>query len=201
MWVKTIGVWGDSITYGAGDSESLGWVGRLRRRIEHDHATSIYNFGVCGDTTRELLKRFKIEADSVEPELVLIAIGTNNTVFRDGREENREVPLEECRANLEKILTIAQGRTKHIFVIGFTIANDPLVQPIPWSTTKKSYKTEILRGYDQTLREIAKDNGVTFIDLWDVLTTDDLSDGLHPNAQGYEKIYQNIHAAIRSHLG
>ncbi len=28
-----IGIWGDSITYGAGDSEALGWVGRLRKSL------------------------------------------------------------------------------------------------------------------------------------------------------------------------
>ena len=82
-------------------------------------------------------------------------------------------------------------------MVGLTIADDPLVQPIPWSTTGKSYATSILKEYDTAARQVAEHEGVTFISLWDALTSADLADGLHPNAAGYEKMYLKIHAALR----
>lgn len=69
-----IGVWGDSITYGAGDSKALGWVGRLRKSYDKDSEVNVYNFGVCGDTTNDLLRRFDGEAASVDPNVVIFSI-------------------------------------------------------------------------------------------------------------------------------
>jgi lysophospholipase L1-like esterase len=39
-------------------------------------------------------------------------------------------------------------------------------------------------------------NGVSFIDVFDLLTLDDFNDGLHPNAQGHEKIFQAVKAFL-----
>src|SRR5260370_1258736 len=107
MSIENIGAWGDSITYGAGDTEPLGWVGRLRRRVEKDHAISVHNFGVSGDTSKDLVERFASELNSVKPELILIAIGTNDSIFRRGNEETREVSKEKYKENLQKLFSLA----------------------------------------------------------------------------------------------
>lgn len=197
MWIETIGAWGDSITYGAGDSESLGWAGRLRRRVETDHATALYNLGLSGETSTTLLPRFEIELKSFDPDLVLIAIGTNDSLFRDGAEDKRETPPTEYRANLDTLFRLAKERTRRVFVVGLMPAADSLVQPIQWSKTKKSYKTLILKEYDEILQESSKANGVNYIAMWEALTPSNLADGLHPNAAGYEKMYLRIHEAIK----
>jgi len=82
-----IGVWGASITYGEGDEQALGWVGRLRKHLnEAEHF--VYNRGVCGDTTADVLQRFEVEVTSVEPDMVVFAVGTNDTKSQSGDDEN-----------------------------------------------------------------------------------------------------------------
>lgn len=66
---KRVSIWGDSITWGETDPDSGGWVARLRKFFDADeeHEISVYNLGVHGDTTADLIKRFKMP--SVAPEI------------------------------------------------------------------------------------------------------------------------------------
>ncbi len=198
--MENIGAWGDSITYGAGDEESLGWVGRLRRRLEKDRDIETYNLGISGETSSDLLKRFAIELDSVRPELILIAIGTNDAMFKQGAEHTRQVSLDTYKENLRQLFSLAKQASKHVFAVGLTIADDARTQPMPWGTEGKSYQAAILKEYDEVLQATAKEEGIPYIRMWDVLTTDDLADGIHPNAAGYEKMYSAIYEAIGGFL-
>ncbi len=71
-----ISIWGDSITHGSCDEVGLGWVGRFRNSFPTGDYVGVYNRGVSGDTTEDLLKRFSIEADSIEPTKIVFAIFT-----------------------------------------------------------------------------------------------------------------------------
>lgn len=55
---------GDSITWGAWDYKYHGWVTRLQLSIEErfGYKHNIYNIGVGGDTSRELLGRIDKES-------------------------------------------------------------------------------------------------------------------------------------------
>lgn len=199
--MENIGVWGDSITYGAGDEESLGWVGRLRHRLDTEgRQIETHNFGISGETSGDLLKRFPIELESVKPQLVLIGIGTNDALFTQGAEDSTQVPLEEYRKNLERLFALAKEISKHVFAVGLTIADDARTQPLPWGREMNSYKAAILKKYDAELRATAQAAGIGCISLWDVLTTEDLVDGIHPNAAGYEKMSRKIYESIREFL-
>ena len=61
MYVLT--VFGDSITFGKGDSLEGGWCGRLKKYFENMGGNHrLYNLGISGNTTEDLLERFDIEA-------------------------------------------------------------------------------------------------------------------------------------------
>ena len=108
-----IGAWGDSITYGSCDSEALGWVGRLRKNLPTDDYYQLYNFGICGETTKDLLKRFPIELEAITPEKILMAIGINDSKLPEDSNAN-SVPLEEFVNNLEQIIECAKEVTTDI---------------------------------------------------------------------------------------
>ncbi len=199
--MENIGAWGDSITYGAGDEESLGWVGRLRRRFERDQYVEVYNLGISGETSSDLLRRFAVELTSVRPEIILIAIGANDSIFKRGVEQERQVSLDTYKENLKQLFSLARAASKHVFVVGLTIADDSRVQPMPWGKEGKSYKTSVLKEYDEVLRAAAREAGVVYLDMWNLLTIQDLADGIHPNAAGYEKMYRTIYGTIGSLLG
>ena len=186
-----IGIWGDSITYGACDSETLGWVGRLRKSFEaynsEDIYKDVYNFGICGDTTEELLRRFSVEADSIKPAVVIFSIGINDSRFLAGQTINK-VPLDAFKRNMETLLQQARKHTNNIYIVGLTKVDDSLARP---SGTR--FLNETIQSYNACLREIAETQKLPFIDVFDVLDVSaDLADGLHPNAQGYEKMFKTI---------
>ncbi|MCX6788241.1 MAG: GDSL-type esterase/lipase family protein [Candidatus Kaiserbacteria bacterium] len=199
--MENIGVWGDSITYGAGDEESLGWVGRLRRHIEKNSYIEIYNLGISGETSSDLLRRFAIELKSVRPEIILIAIGANDAIFKKGIEQERQVSPDRYKENLRQLFSLAKAASEQVFAVGLTIADDACTQPMPWGKEEKSYKMAILKEYDDALRAVAQEAGVAYIDMWNLLTIQDLADGIHPNAAGYEKMYRKIYEAIEGLLG
>jgi lysophospholipase L1-like esterase len=191
----TIGIWGDSIVYGSCDQESLGWVGRLRKDFPEDDWNSVYNRGVFGDTSSDLLKRFPVEFASIKPEVVIFAFGINDSAYR-GEESNNLVPLEEVKENLKKLISLAKSSAQSIYIVGLTNVTESLVNPLPSSSTLKCFSNASIKKYDAALKDSSEESGVTFVGVQDVLSDADLADGLHPNAQGYEKLYRVISASI-----
>jgi lysophospholipase L1-like esterase len=180
-----IGIWGDSITYGECDIDGLGWVGRLRKKMLD--TAGVYNRGVCGDTTKDLLKRFSVEADSIEPNEIIFAIGINDSKFPSGKDINN-VPFEEFKDNLRELLKQAQKYTSKVSFIGLTRVSEERRSP----ARSKFINTEIQR-YDNFVKELAKSEGVVYVSTKECLDTNiDLADGLHPNAQGYDKLFNLI---------
>lgn len=181
-----IGIWGDSITYGEGDNEGLGWVGRLRRSLLTTDCC-VYNFGVCGDTTEDLLKHFVVEASSIRPDTIVFAIGINDSKF-PANETTNKVTLERFQKNIQELIKFARDYTNKVYIVGATKVNDTAIRD---SGTR--FDNEIIQTYNKYLKEVSSLENLVFIETFDILDIDnDLADGLHPNAQGYEKLYQTL---------
>jgi acyl-CoA thioesterase-1 len=184
----TIGIWGDSIVYGSCDQEGLGWVGRLRKNFPIDDYTAVYNRGVSGDTTENLLKRFSIEAESIRPDTIVFAIGINDSKYPTGEGESL-VPLEDFKKNVRTLIEQARAYTENIFIISTTSVGDDAENMIP------RFLNAQIQTYSSALKEIADEEQISFVDVSNALDMHtDLYDGLHPNAQGYEKLYRVISA-------
>lgn len=198
-------IFGDSIAWGAWDREG-GWAGRLGRwaneisiRSEFAKEIYVYNLGIPGDSTRTLLERAKDELDRrTDDDLILIfAIGANDTTF-DPKDDNRipAVSPEEFRANMEKL--IAQGRyynAKSIIFIGLTPCNEDKTIPVSWDK-HIAYSNFWLNEYREVMEDVVQENNVSYIAMWDVFAEGDwrsmLPDGIHPNAQAHEKMFQEV---------
>ncbi len=186
-----LGIWGDSITYGAGDSEALGWVGRLRKSLETKDGIGVYNFGVCGDTTDDLLKRFSVEADAIKPNVIVFAIGINDSKYPAGETENI-IPLEKYKQNMRELLKLARNYTDKIHIVGATQVDETHLRD---SSTR--FVNEIIQSYNSFLKEFSESEDLIYVDVFDALDINtDLDDGLHPNAQGYEKLFDTIRGFI-----
>lgn len=188
-----IGVWGDSITYGSCDSEALGWVGRLRkiRSADKDYEAT-YNYGLCGDTSSNLLARFSSEFDSnvYGLELVVFAIGMNDSGKR--LDTNKCITsLEGFCKNISDLIAAAQERGSKVCIIGLTNVDEAYTIPEPESANK-AFLNESVLAYDTVLRDVARDSNTPFVEVFGLLDNSELADGLHPNAQGYEKLFQVI---------
>jgi len=190
-------IFGDSITWGAYDPEQGGWATRLRNYFEEkDNDIDVYNLGISGDTTADLLVRIEVEAKSREPNLIIFAIGINDAQFIHSTNGSR-VSLDEFQQNLAKLLSIAKKFTDKIVFVGLTKVDESKTTPIPWNTDK-SYTNENIERLDKAIKKFCEDNKLKFISMDGVVGNDDLIDGLHPNTKGHVKIFSRMKTEVES---
>lgn len=189
---KTICIFGDSITWGAWDQKNGGWVTRLRRFFETsgDYIAEIYNQGVPDDSTDDLLKRFKVECAAREPNIIIFAIGTNDSQYIK-TSDNSRVPLKKFKNNLVKLIREAKKFSNKIIFVGLTKADEKLTMPIPWAK-EKFYDNDNITKYNSIIKKVSTKHGLPFIDMFDLLSTKDIADGLHPNSGGHKKMFLRI---------
>lgn len=184
-------VFGDSIAWGSDDHIYLGWVYLLRRYIESKNSDiEIYNLSISGDDTKNLLKRIETEAHSRQTNTIIFAIGINDSIFNKKLNRN-QTSLISFKNNIKKLIEKSKKYAKDIVFIGLTKVNEALTTPISWDTDKY-YKNEIIKKYDNTLKNIAKEHNLKYINMFDTLIKSDLEDGLHPNTLGHNKMFEKI---------
>jgi len=189
---KTVCIFGDSIAWGAWDPERGGWAFRLRSYFEtNDFEIELYNCGVSGDNTNKLLKRFDTEAAARKPDIIIFAIGINDSQYIHSK-ENPRISIEEFQSNLQELINHAKKFAKQIIFAGLTKVDESKTMPIPWDSAKY-YDNENIKNYNEKIKEICNKNNLKFIEMLDLLDNNqDLEDGLHPNSQGHEKMFLKI---------
>lgn len=188
-------IFGDSITWGAYDPQNGGWVNRLRNYFEEQGGDSdVYNLGISGDSTTDLLERIEIEAKSREANMIVFAIGVNDAQFIHSTNSNR-ISDSDFENNIEKLFEIAKKFTSKIIFIGLTLVDETKTKPVPWNTDK-TYTNERIKKFDKIIEIFCSENNLKFIPINDLLKNDDLIDGLHPNTQGHIKMFEKIKPEI-----
>jgi lysophospholipase L1-like esterase len=196
-------VFGASITYGAWDKEG-GWVQRLRKFLDEKTLTDpnfyciIYNLGISGDTTEDLLERFEFETKQrlkeEEKTIIIFAIGTNDSQFIHSQNSLRHSP-QKFQNNLQKLVNLARKFSSKIIFVGLTPVDELKVDPIPWDTDK-SYKNEYIQKYNEIIKSVCKKNKIYFIEILEKFVKLDykdlLEDGLHPNSKGHQEIFEIV---------
>ncbi|MBP8016769.1 hypothetical protein KAZ01_02065 [Candidatus Gracilibacteria bacterium] len=189
---QTICVFGDSIVWGAWDIEKGGWVSRLRNYFEsNNYDIRFYNCGICGENTDDLLKRFKVEANSREPTIIIFAIGINDSQYINSK-NNPRVTIKKFQNNLQELISQAKNFTNQIIFIGLSKVNESKTTPISRNIIK-FYDNENIKLYDSKIKEICRKNNLQFIEIFDLLDNKDIDgDGLHPNSSGHEKMFLRV---------
>ncbi len=190
---------GDSITFGRGVVPSTGWANRLKEYFESkDFYNVLYNLGIPGDSSTDLLKRFEIEAESrikyYFPDnkfVILIAIGTNDSRGL-GSPDNIQINPKDYENNVCEMVDIAKNQTKEVILIGLPPVDESLM---PFENTYFSNKT--IEQFNDILQKIAEENNLLFCDIYSEFTKQEnypklLVDGVHPNAEGYKIMYEII---------
>jgi lysophospholipase L1-like esterase len=184
-------VWGDSITYGVDDIEKGGWVNRLRQFLDNEGGdTRIYNLGISGDTTNNLIKRFEVECEAREPDTVLFAIGINDSRYVKTEDSPNVLP-DKFVENLKFLLEISKKYSKKVCFIGLTKVVESKTMPIPWHPTEY-YTNKRIKQYSFLIESLSKKNDIPYLDMFNLIEDNDLEDGLHPNSSGHEKIFQRV---------
>jgi len=195
--MSIICAFGDSITWGAFDTEKGGWVERLKAYLlESDN--DVYNLGVSGDKTPHILERFEIETktrvEEGEDVILVFAVGINDSYFIQSKKDFM-TPPENFKRNIQEIIERAQKISSKIIFVGLTPVDELKTSPIPWDTDK-FFKNENIEKYNEIIRSACRENKVHFIEIFNNWIKSDyrdmLEDGLHPNSEGHKKIFETV---------
>lgn len=206
--MTNIVVFGHSVTAGFWDTEG-GWVQRLRSFLdsralkEQDESLVyyVYNLGVGGDTSKDILERFEQEIErrfqSEEENIIVFQMGENDIQYieKDGK---LKVDRERFKENIEKLIEKAESYGKVIFVGDFP--SDPSLEKVPHSRIDKSISDKRRQDYEKIKKDICNERMIPYIDLFPIrreYNSERLTvDGVHPTDKGHKLIYERVRAGM-----
>jgi lysophospholipase L1-like esterase len=159
--------------------------------------------GISGQTTPQMLIRFRPDVIALKPKVVVILAGTNDIAGNTG-----PMTLDMIEANLASMSDLARAGGIRVVLASLLPVSDyektkdgkPIVQ-----TTRRP--PEQIRALNDWMKAYAASNGATYLDYFSAMVDDkgflkaELSDdGLHPNARGYAVMSPLAEAAIASAL-
>lgn len=163
-------VLGDSLAAGFGAEKSGGYIGVLQKRLHIE----IVNKGVSGDTTAMGLARLERDVLALDPALVIVELGGNDFL--------NKVPLDECFANLDRIIARIQKEERApVLLLG---------------AQSNLFGNKAAARY----RNLARTRHTGFVPniLDGILTRADLkADAIHPNDLGYEAVADLVEPELR----
>ena len=195
MTTKNICIFGDSIAYGAWSREG-GWADRLQLALQRRTLDSgfqeyyfLYNASIPGDTSEDVARRFAVEQEARDPDVIVFAVGINDASSRGGRDGAR-VALGQFEKNMKALVEEAMtGRSReYVVVIGLTRVDEEHTTPFE----NTYFFNERIASYDTALHRICRESGARYVDVSRILASEDLADGLHPNDNGHEKMFRHI---------
>lgn len=153
------------------------------------------NRGIGGQTTPQMLVRFRQDVVDLKPKVVVILAGTNDIAGNTG-----PMRLEDIEANYASLAELAQAN--HIAVIFSSILPVHNYTPQSQDFFAQRSPAKIL-ALNLWLRNYCAANGCVYLDYFAAVVDDkgllqrDLAeDGLHPNAAGYKIMAPLADAAI-----
>ncbi|MBB5715674.1 SGNH/GDSL hydrolase family protein [Sphingomonas aerophila] len=175
-----------------GDSITDNWI-NLDRAFWTDGRV---DRGISGQTTPQMLVRFRQDVINLHPRAVHIMAGTNDVAGNTGA-----ATIETVEGNIQSMAELA--RANGIKVI---LASIPPAASFPWSRDKKPMPQ--IAALNAWIKSYAARNRFTWVDYHPVLATAEgamkpgfASDGVHPTAAGYRAMEPAAIDAIRRTLG
>lgn len=189
--MSRICIFGDSIACGHNDYSKGGWAELLRIYFPNNYDdVSVYNCSISGDTTNEIVSRFDVEYKSRNPEVILFAIGINDSAFLNKKKSKNMVNAAVFQKNLNLLFSKARKKSKALF-IGLTGVDESKTMPISWRRGIY-YSNDVIEKYNTIIQKFCREKSIPFLELKDILGIKDLDDGLHPNSQGHAKIFRKV---------
>lgn len=175
----TIVAVGDSLTAGLGVAEEMAYPAKLERKLlSSGYNYRVINAGVSGETSSGARARIEWIISSLDPDIVILETGAN-----DGLRGTDPKLLE---INLDQICTLLKENNIQVLLAG--------MQMLP------NLGPEYTRSFSIIYPAIAQKHEVVFMPFFlrDVAGETDLNqpDRLHPNAQGYSRITENIYPYV-----
>lgn len=181
-----------------GDSITDGW-----KLAEYFPNQPFVNRGISGQTTPQMLLRFRADVIDLQPKVVVILAGTNDIAANTGA-----MTLEQIENNYASMAELAR-------LHGINVVFASVLPVSDYNTNKAGEKiirtvqrqpAQILE-LNRWLKNYTAQNNLVYLDYFSA-TADDkgflkaeiANDGLHPNAKGYELMKPLAEDAIKTAL-
>jgi lysophospholipase L1-like esterase len=156
--------------------------------------------GISGQTTPQMLIRFRPDVIALQPRVVVILAGTNDIAGNTG-----PMTLGQIEANLVSMAELAKANKIRVVLASVlpvsNYGHDRQSNPLDMRINRPPDKILELNAW---IKRYAGENGHTYLDYFSAmvdpqgLLQKDLSeDGLHPNAKGYAVMSPLAEQAIR----
>ena len=139
------------------------------------------NRGIGGQTTPQMLIRFRADVIDLKPKIVVILAGTNDIAGNTG-----PATVKMITDNIISMAVLARSNRIHVILSSILPAAD-----YPWNAGLNP--PEKIKAVNYVLKKYAERNGTTYLDYYSSMVTSDKGlkkeytyDGVHPNRSGYE---------------
>lgn len=161
---------GDSLTYGTGAPRDQSYPAQLQRLSRR----TVINAGVPGELSAQGLARLPGVLEQYQPDLLILCHGGNDIL--------RGLPADELQRNLAAMIEAARTQNVQVLLIGVPertlfLHTAPLYEAL-------AGRFEIPLA-DEVLADVLSDRELK-------------SDRVHPNARGYGRIANAVHALLQS---
>lgn len=157
------------------------------------------NRGISGETTPQMLVRFRQDVINLQPKVVIILAGTNDIAGNTGPMRN-----EDIEGNLASMVELARAH-------GIRVVLCSIMPVHNYTERAKDFFAQRPQSRILALNEWIKDycakNNIVYVDYFSALVDDKgmmkkelADDGLHPNAAGYKVVAPLAEAGIEKAL-
>ncbi len=157
------------------------------------------NRGIGGQTTSQMLVRFRQDVIDLHPKVVVILAGTNDIAGNTG-----PISLEKIEGNMASLTELARAHNIAVIWSSVTPVNNYTPRAQDFFATRPPAKIVELNRW---LKQYCADNQLVYLDYFSAMVDKDgllrrdlAEDGLHPNAAGYAIMAPLAEAAIEKAL-
>lgn len=161
------------------------------------------NRGISGQTTSQMLLRFRPDVIDLKPKVVIIFAGTNDISFNTG-----PITLQQIEGNIMSMAELARANGIKVILASLTPVSDYNKNKAGEAIVRTVQRppAQILE-LNKWIKNYAAENNFIYLDYFSA-TVDDkgflkpeiANDGLHPNAKGYEIMKPLAEKAIKTAL-
>lgn len=175
-----------------GNSITEGWLNQDPAFFKN---SSYINRGISGQTTPQMLLRFRADVINLQPEVVIILAGTNDIAGNTG-----PMTLEEIRDNIISMCELAKANNIKVILSSVLPAYDYNWKPGMEPNIKIPKLNKMLADY-------AQETGIIYLDYFTAMADDRnglplelAEDGVHPTKKGYDMMRVLAEEAIQKAL-
>jgi lysophospholipase L1-like esterase len=153
------------------------------------------NRGISGQTTPQMLLRFRQDVINLQPKIVIILAGTNDIAGNTGPST-----LEMIMDNIISMMELARANNISVILSSVLPAFD-----YPWKAGQNP--NEKIPALNDMIKRYSKQNSIIYLDYFSAMTNGNNGlkpeltyDGVHPNKAGYEVMSPLAEEAISKAL-